>query len=48
MFLMLNLKDEKRLVAFRRVRDQIDERVRDWLQEMQQHDDSQDTHVVMR
>jgi arsenate reductase len=40
--------DEQKLDAFRRVRDQIDERVRDWLKEMQQHDDSQDAHVVMR
>jgi arsenate reductase len=40
--------DEEKLAAFRRVRDQIDERVRARLKEMQQHDDSKDSHVVMR
>jgi hypothetical protein len=40
--------DEEKLDGFRRVRDQIDERVRDWLKEMEQHDDSKAAHVVMR
>jgi arsenate reductase len=39
---------EERLDAFRRVRDQIDERVRDWLEDMKEHDDSADTYVPMR